>query len=134
VRGRIEKILAAAKARGLRSRESANPAAWRGHLNGLLPKKKTLARGHHAALPLQDAPGFMAALRKHPALAARCLEFTILTAARSGEALGAEWAGDATEFPREIVEQALAHAVAAATERAYRRGAAVGRRRPLMDA
>ncbi|MCM8731429.1 tyrosine-type recombinase/integrase [Hephaestia sp. GCM10023244] len=91
VRGRIERILAGAMANGLRSRDAINPAIWKGHLSEILPKKKKLTRGHHAALDYRDAPDFMVALRKRPALAARCLEFLILTAARSGEALGATW-------------------------------------------
>lgn len=220
VRGRIEKVLAAAKARGLRPRDSMNPATWRGHLDVLLPRRSRLTRGHHPALSFAEAPSFMAELRSRPALAARCLEFTILTAARSGEALGAtwgeidllsqlwlipaarmkagadhavplsstavevlqrlkpaeplastpvfsiagaqrsnmamtmllrrmgranitvhgfrstfrDWAGDATDHPRELVEQALAHTIANKAERAYRRGTAIERRRPLMQA
>lgn len=220
VRGRIEKILDAAKARGLRPRDAMNPAAWRGHLALLLPKQPKLARGHHAALPFKDAPAFMAALRQRPALAARCLEFVILTAARSGEALGAtwgevdfeaqtwtvpagrmkagaehvvplseaaidllgklrpenpkpadlifavggaarsnmamamllrrmgredltthgfrstfrDWAGDATNHPRDLIEAALAHTIENKSERAYRRGTAIERRRALMEA
>ena len=219
VRGRIEKVLDAAKARNLRPADRMNPAAWRGHLALLLPQQSKLQRGHHAALPWQDMPAFMAALRQRRAVAARCLEFTILTAARSGEALGAtwgeidlqgglwtvpasrmkakaehivplsgaatdllhllrpddasrdaqvfavagarrsnmamamllrrmdyghvtthgfrssfrDWAGDATDYPREIVEQALAHTIQNKAERAYRRGTAVDRRRKLME-
>lgn len=91
VRGRIERILDAAKARGLISRDTANPARFKGHLDFLLAKQPGLTRGHHAALPYRDAPEFMTQLRQRPAMAARCLEFTILTAARSGEALGATW-------------------------------------------
>jgi integrase len=91
LRGRIEKILAAAKAKGLRHYETANPAVWRGHLDVLLAKQPRRAEGHHAALPYKEAPAFWAELRIRPALAARCLEFTILTAARTGEALGASW-------------------------------------------
>ena len=91
IRGRIEKILDAAKARGLRPREALNPAAWRGHLALLLPKQSKLARGHHPALPWAEAPNFVVELRRRRAVAARCLEFVILTAARSGEALGATW-------------------------------------------
>lgn len=91
VRGRIERILDAAKARGLVSRDVANPARLKGHLDFLLPKQGGAGRGHHAALPYKDAPAFMVELRKREALSARCLEFTILTAARSGEALGAVW-------------------------------------------
>lgn len=214
VRGRIEKILSAAKVRGFRPRDSFNPAAWRGHLDLLLPRQPQLSRGHHAALPFKDAPGFMAKLRIRPATAARALEFTILTAARTGESIGAkwreidleakvwtvpaermkagvehtvplstaavallsalrpkevepdalvfgslsnmamamllrrldvdvtvhgfrstfrDWAGDSTEYPREVVEQALAHTIQNKAERAYRRQTAVERRRPLME-
>ena len=89
VRGRIEKVLDAARAKGFR--EGENPARWRGHLDCILPKQATLARGHHAALPYADIPTFMASLLEHDAIAARALEFTILTAARSGETRGARW-------------------------------------------
>lgn len=219
VRGRIEKILDAAKARGLRSTDAMNPAAWRGHLALLLPSQSKLERGHHAALPWKEAPDFMIKLRARTAPSARCLEFVILTAARSGEALGAtwseidwkemlwivpagrmkagaqhvvplsasalavleaqkpsspkpdelifsvpgtvrsnmaiamllrrmeyshitthgfrssfrDWAGDASNFPREMIEQALAHTIQNKAERAYRRGTAVERRRVLME-
>ena len=220
VRGRIEKVLAAAKARGLRDRDAANPAAWRGHLDVLLPKQPRKGLRHHAALAYKDAPAFMAALRSRPALAARCLEFTVLTAARSGEALGStwgeidleaqtwsvpasrmkagmdhvvvlslpavdllqalrpkeprndervfsvngvarsnmamamllrrmdhgditvhgfrstfkDWALNETEFPDELSEEALAHTIGSNVRRAYRRGAALERRRGLMNA
>lgn len=90
LRGRIENVLDAAKAKGLRSGE--NPARWRGHLDQLLPKRQRLSRGHHTALPYADVPAFMADLRGREATAARALEFAILTAARSGEVLGATWA------------------------------------------
>jgi integrase len=89
LRGRIENVLDAAKAKGFRSGE--NPARWRGHLDQLLPKRKRLSRGHHAALPYHKLPDFMAALRCRSAVAAQALEFTVLTAARSGEVLGATW-------------------------------------------
>lgn len=91
VRGRIERILDAAKARGFVDRDWANPARLRGHLDFLLPKQRGMVRGHHAALPYKEAPQFMEALRQRRAPAAQCLEFTILTTARSGEALGATW-------------------------------------------
>jgi integrase len=219
LRGRIERVLDAAKAKGLRAGE--NPAAWRGHLELLLPRRKRLTRGHHAAMPYPDVPEFMAKLSAQPGLAARALEFLILGACRSGEvrylawseidwdqrvwtipgermkagrphrvpltdgmliileelqqlglsrefafvgpnkqrpfsdmALSAvlrrmkiekctvhgfrssfrDWAGDATDFPREVAEAALAHVVGDATERAYRRGDAFEKRRSLMDA
>lgn len=89
VRGRIERVLDAAKAKGHRTGE--NPARWRGHLDLLLPRRQKLAKGHHAALPFAEIAGFFRELKERPALAARALEFTILTAARSGETLGMTW-------------------------------------------
>jgi integrase len=89
LRGRIEKVLDAAKAQGLRFGE--NPARWRGHLDHLLPKRSKLARGRHAAMPYENVPGFMADLRSHDGVAARALEFCILTAARTGEVVGMRW-------------------------------------------
>lgn len=89
LQGRLENVLDAAKAKGLRTGE--NPARWRGHLDQLLPKRPRLSRGHHTALPYDLLPGFMTELRERHALAARMLEFTILTAARTGEVLGAKW-------------------------------------------
>lgn len=89
VRGRIEKVLDAAKARGFRTLE--NPARWRGHLDHLLPKPGKLTRGHHAAMPYADVPAFVAALREREGVAPLALEFAILTAARSGEVMGARW-------------------------------------------
>lgn len=89
VRGRIERVLDAARARGLRSGE--NPARWRGHLNTLLPPAPKLARGHHAAMPYPDVPALMARLRAIESDAARALEFCILTATRTSETLNAEW-------------------------------------------
>jgi integrase len=90
LRGRIERVLDAAIAQGLRS--GANPARWRGHLKSILPAPSKLkARGHHAAMPYTEVPAFMNSLRERPATAARALEFAILTAARTGEVLGATW-------------------------------------------
>lgn len=89
LRGRIERILNAAKAKGYRTGE--NPAAWRGHLENLLPKPSPLSRGHHAAMRYQDVPTFVAKLREREAVAGLALEFAILTAARSSEILGARW-------------------------------------------
>jgi integrase len=222
LRGRIERVLDAAKALGHRSGE--NPALWRGHLANLLPKRQKLTRGHHAALPFSELPAFMVKLRERDAFAARALEFTILTAARSGEVYGArwseidwdakvwtvpanrmkagrahrvpltpavmrilevaaklrtddgldvlvfpsrkagqpmsgmamkmllrrmgydaitvhgfrssfrDWAGERTHFPWEVAEAALAHVIGDETERAYRRGDALEKRRELMEA
>jgi integrase len=89
LRGRIERVLDAAKAQGLRTGE--NPARWRGHLDQLLPKRQRLTRGHHAAMSFGDVPEFIADLQSREGLGALVLEFTILTAARSGEVLGARW-------------------------------------------
>jgi len=89
IRGRIEAILDAAKVREYRSGE--NPARWRGHLASLLPARPKLSRGHHKALPYDEVPALLSALRSHRAVSALALEFTILTAARSGEVLGASW-------------------------------------------
>ncbi len=91
LRGRIEAILDAARARGFIPRNEANPARWRGHLERLLPKRQKLTRGHHAAMPYADVPAFIARLRERKGSAAQALEFCVLTAARSGEVLGARW-------------------------------------------
>lgn len=222
LRGRIERVLAAGQALGLMPLGWRNPAQWRGHLDELLPRRRKLSRGHHAALPWRDVPGFVGELREREAPAARLLEFAILTAARSNEARGAtwdeidfsaavwtvpggvngrmkaglphrvplsagalavlaaagppvpgklifpgpkggkfsdmvfsalfermgraditahgfrssfrDWAGDATNFPREVIEAALAHAIENKAEAAYRRGDALEKRRELMQA
>jgi integrase len=90
VRGRIENILDWAKVRGYR--EGENPARWHGHLESLLPAKSKVAPvEHHAALPYVELPAFMVALRQDSAIAARALEFTILTGSRSSEVYLADW-------------------------------------------
>jgi integrase len=90
VRGRIESILDWAKVRNFRSGE--NPARWRGHLDHLLPKKSKLRKvKHYAALPYTEVGAFMERLRQQTGIGARALEFTILTAARSGGTVGATW-------------------------------------------
>ncbi len=218
VRGRIEKVLDAAKAKGFRHGE--NPARWRGHLDHLLPKLSKLTRGHHAAMSYEDVADFIGELRTRQATAALALEFCILTAARTGEVLGArwseidfhkklwtlpadrmkagrehrvplssravsilkqlqnpegsefvfpgkkprkplssmaiemvlrrmgiekatvhgfrssfrDWAGNVTNFPREVLETALAHVIGDKAEQAYRRSDAIDKRRRLMDA
>jgi integrase len=217
LRGRIENVLDAAKAKGQRSGE--NPARWRGHLNQLLPKRQSLTRGHHTAISYDEVPDFMADVRTRPAIAARALEFAILTASRTSEVLGAtweefdldkkvwtipasrmkaarehrvplsprameiiedmqtrstggyvfpgpkpnrplssmamamllrrmkaeitvhgfrssfrDWASEATGFPHEVCEMALAHAIANKAEAAYRRGDLFEKRRKLMNA
>ncbi len=89
VRGRMETILDAAKARGYRDGE--NPARWRGHIAQILPVRSRLTRGHHRAMRYDVIPAFVGALHQRQAVAALALEFTILTAARTGEVIGAKW-------------------------------------------
>ncbi len=89
LRGRIERVLDFARAKGWRHGE--NPALWRGHLRHVLPARQKLQRGHHPAMPYSDVPAYVARLQGAEAMAARVLEFLILTAARSGEALEARW-------------------------------------------
>jgi integrase len=89
IRGRVERVLDFAQVKGWRSGE--NPARWRGHLKNALPARHKLARRHHAAMPYAGVPAFVTRLQGAEAMAARGLEFLILTAARSGEVLGAKW-------------------------------------------
>jgi integrase len=218
IRGRIEQILSAAKARKMRSGE--NPAVWKGTLDQLLPRRRKGPQRHHPAMPYAEAPSFYSRLVKLNSSSAKALQFTMLTAARTGETIGAtwkeidlenclwtvpadrmkagkehrvplsetavellkssegdkrsddflfpgakpdlplsnmamamvlrrmklqhytvhgfrstfrDWAGDERDTPREIIEQALAHAVGSAVERAYRRGDALEKRRKLME-
>jgi integrase len=217
LRGRIEAILSWCTVAGFRSGD--NPAKWDDHLEHLLPKAQRQIK-HHAALPWQEAPEFMARLRKINGTPARAFEFLVLCAARAGEVRGAtwneidldeavwvvpaarmkgnrehrvplcdralailrematyragdtafvfpgrdgklgesafhhllwkldrrditvhgfrsafrDWCGESTNFPREIAEAALAHVSGDATERAYRRGDALEKRRKLMEA
>lgn len=217
LRSYIEGVLDLAKSNGQRSGD--NPAAWEGHLENLLAAQSQKTK-HHGAVPWQEMPTFWAELAaRRPTTSAKALKFTILTAARTGEVIGArvveidfirrvwtvpadrmkagvehqvalsdsalaiakeaaagklpddflfpgqkpgaglsnmamlkllkddmsrtetvhgfrssfrDWAGEATDYPREIAEMALAHSVGNATEQAYRRGRALDRRRGLM--
>jgi integrase len=89
VRGRIQIVLDYCTARGYRTGD--NPASWR-TVGKLLPARTQIAKAeHHAALPFDELPGFMTELKERDGLAARALEFTILTAARTGETIGAVW-------------------------------------------
>jgi integrase len=90
VRGRLESVLDWAAARGYRGGE--NPARWRGHLDKLLPARTKVAKvRHHPAMPYAEMPSFMAELRDCSVISARALECAILTAARTGEVIGAQW-------------------------------------------
>ena len=204
VRQRIERILDYATTRELRSGD--NPAA---HVAESLPKAGN-GKGHHAALAYPELPLFMSELRQRDSLSARALEFTILTAARTGEIVGLDWSeidlkgatwtipaermkagkehrvplcervvailksfkshegrvfpiataamhellktmrpgervtvhgfrssfrdwcAEQTNYPNEVAEQALAHTISNAVERAYRRGDLFEKRRRLM--
>ncbi|MCH7852125.1 MAG: tyrosine-type recombinase/integrase, partial [Candidatus Marinimicrobia bacterium] len=216
LRGRIEAVLAWATVSGHRGGD--NPARWRGHMDKLLPAKTKVAKvKHFMAMPYADLPEFMAELSKGRSISARALEFTILTAARTGEVIGSrwseidfdkrlwivsgertksgrehrvplpdraldilkaipregefvfpgsrakhplssmpmlemlrgmrssltvhgfrstfrDWCGDRTNYPREMIEFALAHAIGNKTEAAYRRATALEKRRNLMQA
>ncbi len=90
VRRRIEWVLGWATVHGYRTGD--NPAQWRGHLATALPKRNDIKKTvHHRALPWGEAPAFFADLKNRKAVAARALEFTMLTAARTGEVIGATW-------------------------------------------
>lgn len=115
VRGRIESVLSYASA--LKYRSGDNPARWRGHLDQLLPKPSKVRKvTHHRALPYSKINTFIATLRKQEGTAARALEFTILTAARSGSVLGAQWNeidhdAKVWRVPAERMKAKRAHAV-----------------------
>ena len=114
VRQRLEAVLDAARAKGLRSGD--NPAAWRGHLKHLLAKRPKIARSHHAAMAYGEVAAFMSRLRADSAIAASALQLCILTAARSGEVYGARWAEmDLTDkvwtIPAERMKAGRAHRI-----------------------
>lgn len=219
LRSRIQAVIDYGIAHGWRT--AGNPSRWKGLLDKVMPARKKLTRGHHAALAYADAAKMIAKLRESSGTAARAVEFITLTAARTGEARGAtfaeidtdaktwtvpaermkagkehvvplceralaiveimrqratgdlifgggvdgrpisdtamtkalrlaspdkaatlhglrsmfrDWAGEETDYPREIAEWSLAHQVGSAVERAYRRGDALDKRRQLMTA
>ena len=91
VRGRIESVLDWATVRGYRA-PGDNPARWRGHLSEVLPARESIRKtAHHPALPYTQVSEFIAELREREGVAALALQFTILTAARTGEVIGARW-------------------------------------------
>ena len=114
VRMRIEAVLNSAKLFGWR--EGENPAIWRGGLEAALPPKLKVKKvRHHPALPWRDAAAFMDKLRAREGIAARALEFAILTAARSGEVRHAQWADlkdDVWIVPAERMKARREHRVA----------------------
>lgn len=98
LRGRIERVLSAAKVKGWRTGE--NPAVWKDNLSLLLPRLRKLKRGNHKAMSYGKVPAFFSQLVERDAISAKALSFTILTAARSDEALGARWAE--IDFARKV--------------------------------
>ena len=216
VRGRIEAVLDWAAARGFRTGD--NPARWRGRLDKLLPARGKVRKvKHHAALPFDQIAAFVSDLQKQPGLAAKALEFLILTATRTSEVTGAspkevdrkgavwtipadrikagrehrvplspraleilaeveplsgayvfpggkrgrpfsenaflallrrmgrsdltahgfrstfrDWVSERTNYPHEVAEMALAHAIPSGVERAYRRGDLFTKRARMM--
>lgn len=89
LRSRIAAVIDYARARGLR--DAGNPAQWKGLLERLLPARKALQRGHHAALDYHAVPTMVVGLRASSGVSARAVEFLCLTATRSGEVRGAVW-------------------------------------------
>jgi integrase len=113
VRGRIEAVLGYATVSKFRSGD--NPARWRNHLQTLLGGTQKAVE-HHAALPLVEAPTFMAELRERKSMSALALEFLILTAARTGEVIGARWSeidldARAWTIPKERMKAKAEHRV-----------------------
>ena len=115
VRERIERVLAWAATRGYR--EGENPARWTGHLEWLLPAPSKLKKvKHHAALPFSEMGAFFQGLREQEGVAARALEFTILTACRTNEVSGASWSevdlvGGVWTVPAERMKAGRVHRV-----------------------
>ena len=90
LRGRIERILD--WARVMKYRTGDNPARWKGHLDHLLPKRSKVAIvNHHAALPIDETPGFVLLLQREETVVARAFEFCILNATRTNETMGMRW-------------------------------------------
>jgi len=89
LRSRVERVLDYASAHNWR--DSENPARWKGHLENILINAPKITRKHFSAMPYKNVPEFMAKLSDNEAMSAKALMFTILTAARTGEALGARF-------------------------------------------
>ncbi|CAN1565097.1 XerC Integrase [Burkholderiaceae bacterium] len=113
LRGRLEWILAAATTRRLRV--GINPAAWRGHLQTILPAPGKVAKVvHHKAMPYRSLPEFIARLRELNCPAALALEFLILNASRTGEVINGlkvEVNGNTWKIPAERMKAYVEHEV-----------------------
>jgi integrase len=91
LRGRIEAVIDSARVAGHIDERQPNPARWAGHLQLMLPKPAKLTRGHHAAMPYAEVPAFMAGFAGQESISALVLRYLIMTAARTGEVIGAQW-------------------------------------------
>jgi integrase len=115
VRNRIELVLDAARARGLSN--GPNPAAWRGHLDKLLPKRSKASKSHHAAMDYRALPDFFKRLEsERDSPSSKALRLTIMTACRTSEVLLAQWSEFDLEakiwtIPAERMKAAVAHRV-----------------------
>jgi integrase len=113
VRQRLEGVLDFAKVRGWR--DGDNPARWKGHLDHILPSPREIAPvEHYPAMPYADVPDFMRRLRTIDSVAARCLDFLVLTTARNKEARLACWSqieGDVWKCPPEVMKRGKKHHV-----------------------
>jgi integrase len=90
VQGRIENVLDWSTARKYRTGD--NPARWRGHLDKLLAKPSRVRRvSHHPAMPYPELPAFLAEVSRLKGVSPLALRFLVLTAARTGEVIGAQW-------------------------------------------
>ena len=90
IRERIQRVLSWAATRGFR--EDPNPARWEGHLQELLPRlSQTRTVRHHLSMSYKEIRNFCNLLEMTPGIEVKALTFTILTACRTGEALGAKW-------------------------------------------
>jgi integrase len=115
-RGRLEKVIDAARALGHIDEDRANVARWKGHLDHLLPKRRRLVRGHHRAMPYADVPALMVRLAEIDTTASRALQFLILTCARTSEVLHMTWdevslADEAWRVPASRMKMAKPHDV-----------------------
>src|SRR5436190_495124 len=138
IRGRIESVLDWAKARGFR--EGENPARWRGHLSNLLPRpSKVRAAKHYAALPHAEIGAFIFTTDPARGLGKMALLKQLKRMGYSDVTVHGfrssfrDWAAERTNFPSEVAEMALAHAVGSKVEAAYRRGDLFDKRRRLME-
>jgi integrase len=88
LRGRLDRIIGSAITKGMR--KEGNPAIWKGHLEHLLPAHRRFIK-HHEALPYKEVPDLLVYLSKKNLMSYLALQFTILTASRTGEVIHSQW-------------------------------------------